>query len=109
MMKSVASKQRATFQSHFVKFCQVSRESTRSETVCKCDNVPGEILTVGTTFYVPPNKIDFIAVFVDTDPLGNAPVLGTVIAIFAAFALFFFWAWREDWKDKYKVNICFHT
>ena len=85
--------------------CQVSRESSRRETICECDNIHSETLTVGTTFYVPPNKIDFIAVVVDTDALGNAPVLGTIIAVFCVFVLLVFWAWREDWKDKYKVSI----
>ena len=42
--------------------------------------------------------------FVDTDPLGNASVLATVIAAFVAFLLFVPWAWRADLKDKYKVR-----
>lgn len=87
----------------FVFLYQVSRESTRAETICECQN-PGTALTVGTTFYVPPNKIDFKAVFVDTDPLGNTPVLGTIIAVISGFVLFVFWAWRADLKDKYKVS-----
>ena len=85
---------------------QVSRDTSRAETVCDCENPgPGQSLTVGTTFYVPPNKIDFFAVIVDTDPLGNASVLGTVIAAFVAFVLFVPWAWRADLKDKYKVRM----
>ena len=88
-------------------YIQVSRDTSRNETVCDCENPgPGKTLTVGSTFYVPPNNIDFRSVFVDTDPLGNASVLGTVIAVFVAFVLFVPWAWRADLKDKYKVKPC---
>ena len=85
---------------------QVSTRSTRSETVCVCDKDPGaQPSTVGTTFYVPYNKIDFKPILSTTDQLGRAPVIGLVVISIAVYFAFLFWALREDAKDQYKVRV----
>lgn len=62
------------------------------------------MITVGTTFYIPFNTIDFKSF----DPilfeaLGRSPVIGMLIASACAYVLLVIWAWREDVKDQYKV------
>jgi len=88
---------------------KVSRDSTLKETVCDCVNLiqnnDNATMTVGTTFYVPYNKMDFKAEADVERPLGRGPVIGIVIAVGVIYSLFLFWAWREDQKDKYKVYI----
>lgn len=85
---------------------QVSLSSTLEETVCNCDN-PGDTstMTVGTTFYVPYNKIDFAAVDETFQAIGRGPVIGVMIASVVLYFLLVAWAWREDIKDQYKVSI----
>ncbi|WAQ96231.1 PK1L3-like protein, partial [Mya arenaria] len=87
--------------------CEVSASSTRTHTVCDCENtmntVGAEPMTVGTTFYVPDNKIDFKVEEKTTPlPIGRGPVIGFVVAVIIMYVLLIFWAWREDQKDKYK-------
>lgn len=60
-------------------------------------------MTVGTTFYVPFNKMDFKMETPAHRPIGRGPVIGIVIAITVLYQLLIFWAWREDQKDKYRV------
>jgi hypothetical protein len=62
-------------------------------------------MTVGTTFYVPYNIIDFAAVRATLDTTGRGPVIGVIIASVVLYCLLVVWAWREDIKDQYKVNV----
>ena len=77
------------------------------QTVCDCENLIRNnnkaTMTVGTTFYVPFNKMEFKLVVPDHRPIGRGPVIGIVIAITVLYLLLVFWAWREDQRDKYKV------
>jgi hypothetical protein len=61
-------------------------------------------MTVGTTFYVPFNKVDFKSLDSISDVMGRSPVIGMMIATVVVYLIFVFWAWREDMKDQYKVN-----
>lgn len=60
--------------------------------------------TVGTTFYVPYNKIDFKTIKPVDLMLGRGPVIALVVITFSAYFILLIWAWREDSKDKYKVE-----
>lgn len=62
-------------------------------------------MAVGTTFYVPYNKIDFKNYGTLYDVIGRSPVLGMIFATICVYIIFAIWAWREDMKDQYKV--CF--
>ncbi|XP_053383373.1 uncharacterized protein LOC123564671 [Mercenaria mercenaria] len=81
--------------------CEVSLSSSRSQTICMCQN-SNETITVGTTFYVPNNKIDFKTIDSQSDGLGRSPVIGMMVATVCIYILLVIWAWREDVKDQYK-------
>ncbi|KAL5018661.1 hypothetical protein ScPMuIL_004383 [Solemya velum] len=87
------------------KSCQVSPESDLVETVCICDNPPG--ITFATTFYVPPNTIDFSTVFTKFDIIENGAVFGIVVALILLYIILLFWARRKDIQDVRKWSINF--
>jgi hypothetical protein len=62
---------------------QLSEQSTINETICDCINPPGN--SFATTFYVPPNTIDFGSVFSKFDLTNNAAVFSTVICLIVYF------------------------
>ncbi|XP_021376367.1 uncharacterized protein LOC110465104 isoform X2 [Mizuhopecten yessoensis] len=76
--------------------CTVLPFSTLNETVCRCPEAPGN--TFSTTFYVPPNTIDFNTVWSKFDP-ANASVYGTVIGLLVVYVIACVLANREDRKD----------
>ncbi|KAJ8317993.1 hypothetical protein KUTeg_003084 [Tegillarca granosa] len=78
-------------------FLIVSTLSDVNETVCLC-SVAGLSTTFATTFYVPPNTIDFSKVFSKFDA-SNASVYGTVIALIVLYIVCLIWARRQDKKD----------
>ncbi|XP_069123236.1 polycystin family receptor for egg jelly-like isoform X2 [Argopecten irradians] len=78
------------------KGCTVLSMSTLNETVCRCPEAPGN--TFSTTFYVPPNMIDFSTVWSKFDP-ANASVYGTVIGLLVVYIIACVIANREDRKD----------
>jgi polycystin 1L2 len=73
-----------------------------TETVCDCTNPPGN--SFATTFYVPPNTIDFSSVFSKFD-ISNSAVLFTVVGLIVLFIIISIWAYRQDRKDPEKVGI----
>ncbi|CAC5383759.1 PKD1L2 [Mytilus coruscus] len=77
--------------------CQLSAASTINETVCECSNPPGN--SFATTFYVPPNTIDFGSVFEKFDLKNNAAVFATVVSLVLLYSLLCVWAFRQDRKD----------
>ncbi|CAG2234855.1 PKD1L2 [Mytilus edulis] len=77
--------------------CTVSSSSTINETVCECFNPPGN--SFATTFYVPPNTIDFGSVFNKFDLKNNAAVFATVISLVIIYLLICVWAFRQDRTD----------
>jgi len=81
----------------------MSSSSTVSVTTCVCNNPPGTYFA--TTFYVPPNIIDFSSVFDKFDILNNGAVFGTVIALLCLYALLCVWALVQDRADKNRVSI----
>ncbi|XP_053393015.1 uncharacterized protein LOC123564401 isoform X2 [Mercenaria mercenaria] len=81
--------------------CEVSLSSTRSVTYCTCQNT-NDTMTVGTTFYVPYNKVDFKTLDSLSDAIGRSPVIGMMIATVCVYIVLVIWAWREDLKDQYK-------
>lgn len=74
--------------------------STFNETVCRCSDPPGTMFA--TTFYVPPNKIDFHAVWGKFDP-ENAAVYGTIAALLVIYFLALLYLRRKDKQDVTKV------
>ena len=80
---------------------QLSDESTINVTVCKCDNPPGD--SFSTTFYVPPNTIDFGTVFSKFNLKDNAAVFATVICLIVVYLLICIWAFKQDKKDHERV------
>ncbi|CAG2212910.1 PKD1L2 [Mytilus edulis] len=77
--------------------CQLSVSSTITETVCECSSPPGN--SFATTFYVPPNTIDFGSVFEKFDLKNNAAVFATVVSLVLLFILLCVWAFRQDRQD----------
>ncbi|XP_076075594.1 uncharacterized protein LOC143046351 [Mytilus galloprovincialis] len=77
--------------------CQLSAASTINETVCECTSPPGN--SFATTFYVPPNTIDFGNVFEKFDLKNNAAVFATVVSLVLLYILLCVWAFRQDRKD----------
>ena len=82
---------------------QLSEQSTINETICDCINPPGN--SFATTFYVPPNTIDFGSVFSKFDLTNNAAVFSTVICLIIVYMLIVVWAFRQDKQDHERVNI----
>lgn len=81
---------------------QLSSETNYKETVCECPNPPGD--NFATSFFVPPNSIDFSTVFDKFDIIGNGAVFGTVIAIVVLYVIGLLVARRFDRKDREKVT-----
>lgn len=82
---------------------QVSSSSNFSETICVCSNPPGN--NFATTFYVPPNTIDFGTVFQKFNLKDNAAVLATIISLIVLYLMICIWAFRQDRKDIERVSI----
>ncbi|ESP00683.1 hypothetical protein LOTGIDRAFT_157972 [Lottia gigantea] len=82
--------------------CKVSPYSTPEETICDCEDPPA--LTFGSSFYSPPNTIDFSTVFEKFD-ISNASVYGTVLAILLVYILLLLWARRADKRDYRKWQV----
>ncbi|XP_076076044.1 polycystin-1-like protein 2 [Mytilus galloprovincialis] len=80
--------------------CQLSTASTINETVCECSSPPGN--SFATTFYVPPNTIDFGSVFEKFDLKNNAAVFATVVSLVLLYMLLCVWAFGQDRKDHTK-------
>ena len=89
-----------------VYFPQVSELSSRSETVCVCQN-PSDMssITIGTTFYVPKSKLDFDREADTTLAYSMQNVYITIYVTVGVYALLLVFLWREDMKDPYKVNV----
>ncbi|XP_078316679.1 polycystin-1-like protein 2 [Crassostrea virginica] len=83
--------------------CQLSSETNYKETVCECPNPPGD--NFATSFFVPPNSIDFSTVFDKFDIIGNGAVFGTVIAIVVLYVIGLLVARRFDRKDREKWKL----
>ncbi|XP_061167307.1 polycystin-1-like protein 2 isoform X1 [Saccostrea echinata] len=77
--------------------CTVLPMSTINETICRCPN-PSTGSIFASTFYVPPNMIDFNTVWGKFDP-SNAAVYGTVIALLVIYVISAIFLRREDKKD----------
>lgn len=81
---------------------QVLPMSTLNETICRCPSTSsGNIFA--STFYVPPNMIDFNTVWSKFDP-SNAAVYGTVIALLVIYVIAAIFLRREDNKDAERVG-----
>ncbi|KAL5018309.1 hypothetical protein ScPMuIL_004031 [Solemya velum] len=85
--------------------CEVSEDSDLMETVCICKDPPG--MTFATTFFVPPNTIDFSTVFTKFDLLSNGAVFGTVVGLVCLYIIILIWARYKDKKDLAKWSINF--
>ncbi|KAL5019308.1 hypothetical protein ScPMuIL_005030 [Solemya velum] len=85
--------------------CEVSEDSDLLETVCICKDPPG--MTFATTFFVPPNTIDFSTVFTKFDLLSNGAVFGTVVGLICLYIIILIWAKYKDKKDSEKWSINF--
>lgn len=57
-----------------------------------------------TTFYVPPNTIDFGSVFTKFD-ISNASVYGTVLCMLIFHLILLIWTRRQDKKDIERVSL----
>ncbi|KAJ8298359.1 hypothetical protein KUTeg_024890 [Tegillarca granosa] len=75
---------------------RVLEMSSLNETVCRCKDQKGNVFA--TTFYVPPNTIDFSTVFSKFD-LSNAAVYGTLLCLFVLYFILLVWARRQDKRD----------
>lgn len=85
---------------HVLMFCwQVSVETTPEATICLCDH----LTSFGSSFFVPPNKIDFDNITVD-NLLKSPLVLIVVSTLFALYLLLLIPARRADRSDLAKVK-----
>lgn len=71
--------------------------SSVNETVCRCSGN-----TFSTTFYVPPNMINFLTVFGKFD-VTNAFVYGPLIGMLVIYIIAAVFLRREDKKDLTRV------
>jgi hypothetical protein len=72
--------------------------SSVNDTVCRCSGN-----TFSTTFYVPPNMINFLTVFSKFDAT-NAFVYGPLIVLFVIYVIVAIILRREDKKDLTRVS-----
>jgi hypothetical protein len=73
--------------------------------VCLCREVTDMVF--GNSFFVAPNAIDFLTVFLKFSPLSQAAVFGTLTGIFIIYIISVILLARLDRKDKLKVHIRF--
>ncbi|XP_061167212.1 polycystin-1-like protein 2 [Saccostrea echinata] len=80
--------------------CQVLPMSDLNNTVCRC---VGD--TFSSSFYVPPNVINFLTVWGKFDA-SNAAVYGTLIAVFLVYIILLIVLRKQDKRDtdKWAVN-----
>ena len=76
--------------------------SSVNDTVCRCSGN-----TFSTTFYVPPNMINFLDVFSKFD-VTNAFVYGPLIGMFVLYIIAAMLLRREDKKDLIRVSCKVH-
>ncbi|XP_012940372.2 polycystic kidney disease protein 1-like 2 [Aplysia californica] len=76
--------------------CKVSPLSIPGTTVCDCVDAPD--YTFASSFYIPPNLIDFDLVFKKFNA-ENAAVYGTLISLFVVFVFLALWARRKVKED----------
>ena len=72
--------------------------SSVNDTVCRCSGN-----TFSSTFYIPPNMIDFLTVF-DKFDVSNAFVYGTLIGMLIVYIIALIILRREDMKDLKRVS-----
>jgi polycystin 1L2 len=77
--------------------------SNINETICRCPPTSSTGNIFASTFYVPPNTIDFNTVWSKFDP-SNAAVYGTVIALLVIYVIAAIILRREDNKDIARVR-----
>lgn len=79
-------------------FLQVLEMSSVNDTVCRCSGN-----TFSTTFYVPPNMINFLTISSKFD-VTNAFVYGTLIGMLIVYIIALIILRREDMKDLKRVS-----
>ena len=72
--------------------------SSVNDTVCRCSGN-----TFSSTFYIPPNMINFLTVFGKFD-VTNAFVYGTLIGMLIVYIIALIKLRREDMKDLKRVS-----
>jgi hypothetical protein len=75
--------------------------SDLNDTVCRC---VGD--TFSSSFYVPPNVINFLTVWGKFDA-SNAAVYGTLIAVFVLYIILVIILRRQDKKDVDRVTMLY--
>ena len=83
-------------------FLQVLEMSSVNDTVCRCSGN-----TFSTTFYVPPNMINFLTISSKFD-VTNAFVYGPLIGMLVLYIIAAMLLRREDKKDLIRVSCTVH-
>lgn len=87
----------------FIKLCfQVLPMSDLNNTLCRCI---GD--TFSSSFYVPPNVINFLTVWGKFDA-SNASVYGTLFGVFLIYLVLVILLRKQDRKDSEKVMYVKH-
>ncbi|XP_062613252.1 location of vulva defective 1-like [Saccostrea cucullata] len=81
--------------------CRVLPMSDLNNTVCRC---VGD--TFSSSFYVPPNVINFLTVWGKFDA-SNAAVYGTLIAVFVVYIILLIVLRKQDRRDANKWGVTF--
>ncbi|XP_062621693.1 uncharacterized protein LOC134283266 [Saccostrea cucullata] len=81
--------------------CQVLPMSDLNNTVCRC---VGD--TFSTSFYVPPNAINFLTVWGKFDA-SNATVYGALVVVFVIYIILLIVLRRQDKKDQNRSKVAF--
>lgn len=76
--------------------------SDLNDTVCRC---VGD--TFSSSFYVPPNVINFLTVWGKFDA-SNASVYGTLIGVFVSYMILVIILRKQDKKDVDRVNVLYN-
>lgn len=79
--------------------------TNRQYTQCLCTHLSD----FASSFFVPPNSIDFSTVFTKFKNLGdNAAVFSTCFALFGVYLILLVWLRRKDKQDVIKVYLTNH-
>lgn len=81
---------------------QVLESSTLEETNCRCRKTKTSGSIFATSFYVPPNSINFDTILSKID-FENAAVYGTLIGIYVVTIVFMVYLRKKDKRDLEKV------
>ncbi|ESP04004.1 hypothetical protein LOTGIDRAFT_156607 [Lottia gigantea] len=84
--------------------CEVEKDLLKNWTTCLCQQDNNQVLTA-SSFFTPPNSIDFSTVFSKFDIQSQAAVLATILIITLVAILAGLWGHWRDSRDKLQWGV----